>query len=182
MKLLIIRHGQTEANLLQIVQGNKFDLSLNENGIKQAQLLGISLESYNIPIFYHSVMKRAAQTAQIAAEHLNAKTIQIQGLQEVCFGDAEGRQSKEALEKYKDIFAIIDNPKHPQQDDVCVPNGETVRQSTQRAIDALQLIKQTATTQIAGVVTHGAVMRNLYKHFFKQEHRFDNCEFFEIEI
>lgn len=46
---------------------------------------------------------------------------------------------------------------------------------------ALREIAARADVPVVGVVTHGALMFNLYYHAFKQARRFDNCEFFELD-
>ena len=56
------------------------------------------------------------------------------------------------------------------------------RQSTERGMKALREIAARADVPVVGVVTHGALMFNLYYHVFKQARRFDNCEFFELEL
>ena len=47
---------------------------------------------------------------------------------------------------------------------------------------ALMKIKADCPYPVVGVATHGALMFNLYYHFFKAERRFANCEYFEVEI
>lgn len=182
MKLIIIRHGQTDANLQEIVQGGGVNLLLNDTGVAQANLVADKLKDYNFCVIYHSKLNRAVHTAKIISQKCKASLVAIDGLEEVSFGDAEGMKGCDAKEKYKDIFDIIHNHEHPQSKNVCVPNGETVAQSTARALKALNYIKENAKDEIVAVVTHGALMYNIYNHFFNQEKRFENCNFFELEI
>lgn len=182
MKLIIFRHGETDGNVKNIVQGAGVDCPLNEHGKSQAAELRDKLAELKLPVIYCSKMTRAKQTAQIVAEANNSKVIVQDGLEEVHFGVAEGMPSAEAHIKYAEIFNTINEMPNPNHLDVAIPGGETVRQSTERGLKALNEIKKNCTYDMVGVATHGALMYNLYYHYFGTEHRFANCEYFELEI
>ena len=67
MKLLIIRHGQTDGNVKGLVQGAGLDLPLNETGRAQAAAAAEKLLSLHLPVIYSSTMLRARQPAEIIA-------------------------------------------------------------------------------------------------------------------
>lgn len=182
MKLVIIRHGQTDGNVQNMVQGAGVDLPLNEVGQAQAAEAAEKLSLYRLPIIYCSQMKRAKQTAEIIAEKLGVSVEAVDGMEEVHFGEAEGMLSEDAHKKYADIFEVINNENDPKRFDVSIPGGETMNQCIARGVEALEKISQTSPYETAAVVTHGALMYNLYYHFFGEPRRFHNCEFFEIEI
>lgn len=182
MKLFIFRHGQTDGNVQNIVQGAGVDCPLNDTGRQQAAELKEKLAVYNIPVFYCSKLSRAKETAEIAASSNGAEIIPIDGLEEVHLGDAEGMRSEDAHEKYADVFAVINDENNPLHMDTRIPNSETKRQSTQRVLKALDYIKDNCPYQTAGVATHGALMYNLYYHLYGVSRKFDNCECIEVEI
>ena len=64
MRLLVTRHGQTDWNLQNRLQGWA-DNPINENGIRQAKELREKIRDQKIDICYSSSLKRAAETAQI---------------------------------------------------------------------------------------------------------------------
>ena len=64
MEILLVRHGQTEWNLLTKVQG-KADVELNEQGIKQAEETRNYLKNEKIDLILCSPLKRTMQTAEI---------------------------------------------------------------------------------------------------------------------
>ncbi len=67
MKLIIIRHGESEANAKGISQGNLdewIDTPLTEKGKKQAKAVAKRLEDEDIEIIISSDLKRAKQTAE----------------------------------------------------------------------------------------------------------------------
>lgn len=182
MKLVIFRHGRTDGNVKNIIQGAGIDFPLNEEGIAQAEELKQKLASLNLPVIYCSTLCRAQKTAEIVASSNNCPVISINGLEEVHFGEAEGMLSEDAHKKYGDILAIIHDENNPLREDISIPGGETVRQSTERGLMALEYIKQNCPYDTAGVASHGALMFNIYKHYFNENHRFENCECFELEL
>ena len=64
--LYIIRHGRTELNTRQLLQGRS-DYPLNEEGIEQARRAAERLRGIAFSRVYTSPLKRAAQTAAILA-------------------------------------------------------------------------------------------------------------------
>lgn len=64
MKLYVIRHGETENNVLRLVQGRN-DSPLTENGIKKAELLKKEIDGKKIDVVISSPLKRAVDTAKI---------------------------------------------------------------------------------------------------------------------
>lgn len=123
MKLLIIRHGQTDGNVKGLVQGAGLDLPLNETGRAQAAAAAEKLLSLHLPVIYSSTMLRARQTAEIIAAGVGCPTVAVEGLEEVHFGEAEGMLSEDAHRIYGDVFEVINNEGHPRRFDVCLPGG-----------------------------------------------------------
>ena len=182
MRLIIFRHGETDGNVKNIVQGAGVDCPLNEHGKRQAAVLRDELAAKDLPVIYCSRMCRAHETAEIVALSNNAPVIELDGLEEVHYGIAEGMPSEKAHVEFAAVFEAINDKNNPQRFDVAIPGAETVRESTERGLKALARIKEICPYEMAGVATHGALMFNLYYHFFKLERRFANCEYFELEI
>jgi Histidine phosphatase superfamily (branch 1) len=102
VRLYFCRHGETENNRLNIIQGARIDPPINGNGMKQATLLGLALSNARLPpsLVLHSPLLRAKQTAWLVSEQLLAvkssenKRIEmrvVKDLAEVDFGSmAEG--------------------------------------------------------------------------------------------
>ena len=88
-KIYIVRHGQTDFNLQNIVQGSGVDSDLNARGIAQAKAF---YECYkNIPFdkIYTSSLKRTRQTVQGFID-LGIPAESLPGLNEICWGNKEG--------------------------------------------------------------------------------------------
>ena len=70
MKLLVIRHGESEADLLDVHEG-RADFALTERGHRQAEAMAEYVaNNYDISKIYASTLTRAKQTAG----HLSEKT------------------------------------------------------------------------------------------------------------
>src|ERR1700744_3612221 len=62
--IYFMRHGESEANIQKIIQGQELDSPLNETGIKQAIYTGKYLKTHGkFDAVYASPLKRAASTA-----------------------------------------------------------------------------------------------------------------------
>jgi len=64
MRLILIRHAESEANAKGINQGQKVDTFLSKLGVKQAKQVAQRLGDEKIEIIYSSDLKRAKQTAE----------------------------------------------------------------------------------------------------------------------
>jgi broad specificity phosphatase PhoE len=88
-KIYIVRHGQTDFNLQNIVQGSGVDSSLNERGRAQARAF---FEAYkNIPFdkVYTSKLKRTTESVQQFLD-LGIRVETLVGLNEISWGNKEG--------------------------------------------------------------------------------------------
>lgn len=92
MYLYLVRHGQTNDNFNNIVQG-RVDNPLNDVGRAQAKETGLKLKSLNIPFdkLLYSPLKRAKESALIINSILNIKDYGEEfDLIEREFGNLEG--------------------------------------------------------------------------------------------
>lgn len=91
MELYVTRHGQTDWNVQQKVQG-KADISLNDKGRKQAKETAKKLKSEKIDLIICSPLKRAKETAQAINKGRNIPVIYDDKISERDFGEFEGKQ------------------------------------------------------------------------------------------
>ncbi|MGE5605849.1 MAG: histidine phosphatase family protein [Bacteroidota bacterium] len=100
MELLIIRHGQSEADLLQCHEG-RADFPLTDLGKKQAALLAEWLvENFPPDYIVSSPLQRAKQTAEIVGERAGLKVQYFEELMEFNNGLLAGLPYDEAERKY----------------------------------------------------------------------------------
>ena len=101
-EIYLIRHGETDWNVLHKAQGGEFDIPLNNNGKKQAKKTGSylatnRLSSGQFDLIISSGMKRAHETATIIAKQLlyTKPILIIEDLKERLYGDLGGKIDEE---------------------------------------------------------------------------------------
>ena len=126
--LYIIRHGQTELNTRQVLQGRS-DSPLNETGIEQARKAAKRLRGIDFSHVYTSPLKRAVQTAAIVVPGI--RPVADERLIEMDYGPYEGadlsRLPPEILHFFSDF---VHNPApegmEPRAFDPVLPEGDWV--------------------------------------------------------
>ena len=107
--ILLIRHGQSEWNKLNLFTGFK-NIELSEQGIEEANKAGKNFKNLDIKfnIVFTSELKRAQETAKIILQNLGqwdflyneGKIISNINLNERDYGDLTGLNKKETAEKF----------------------------------------------------------------------------------
>ena len=140
----LIRHGETEQNVLKVWQGHT-DTPLNKTGLRQAKLLASRLKDSNATV-YSSNLKRASETASFLSKKIELR----ETLREINVGDFTGMPVGQTFSSNNDIFQSLQN------DSYQFPNGETVKEFKQRVKDELEYIfGNIENGSEAIVVTHG---------------------------
>ena len=88
MRLILVRHGETDGNRHRFV--GREDLLLNANGRSQAASLASTLTSHAIDRIYSSPLERATATARPTAEAKGLDIIVRAELIEIDFGGLQG--------------------------------------------------------------------------------------------
>jgi probable phosphoglycerate mutase len=102
VKLYLIRHAESTANVRKILDTALPGPPLTELGQQQAQTLADRLCGEPIVAVYASRAIRAQQTAAPLAAALTLEVQVIDGVHEVSIGELEGRGDVEALKAYAD--------------------------------------------------------------------------------
>lgn len=119
-KVIIVRHGQSIANLNDKHQGagdEWSDTPLSKEGLEQARLVAKRLENEDVSKIYSSTLKRASMTAQEIAKLHNVQVIEDPRIID-SFG---GSELQEIIERCKDF--LKDTP--PEENIIIVAHGET---------------------------------------------------------
>ena len=88
MKIYLIRHGESKANVERLFVGNG-DVPLTERGLAQARRTAQELKDIQVDAIYSSDLDRAYQTAMQTATLLNVPVIKDAGLREINVGKYE---------------------------------------------------------------------------------------------
>jgi len=148
MKLILVRHAQSEANAKGIFQDNTLGTPLSKQGIEQAKNLALRLKDEKIDAIYSSEMKRAEETANIIAKNHNVKVILDKRLNEFNSGTL---RSKDELFNF---FEKHRGEKGDEYFDVKTPGGESKRDHANKIESFLSEIIQKYKGTII-VISHG---------------------------
>jgi len=96
MKLVLVRHGETEANLGRVLQGLNPG-KLSKVGIDQSKALGRFLKKYKIDVIYCSPIDRCQETLKYIMEETGwrTKVVHTPLIQERDFGKFSGKPHSE---------------------------------------------------------------------------------------
>jgi probable phosphoglycerate mutase len=164
--IIAIRHGETPWNALSRIQGH-IDIDLNEEGRRQANLLGQAFQTRDesnpfgpIQAIYASDLKRALNTATPLAKALQLQIIQDQRLRERHFGDFEGKTWNDIETHSPEISALW-----RARDPLWRPgsNAESLSDLDHRIRQAVQQIAAKHLGSQIVIVSHGGVMDILYR-------------------
>ncbi|MCH3909261.1 MAG: 2,3-diphosphoglycerate-dependent phosphoglycerate mutase [Bacilli bacterium] len=106
VKLVLIRHGQSEWNLSNQFTGWT-DVDLSENGVKEAHEAGLTLkkDGYSFDVAFSSVLKRANKTMEIVLGELGESNIEKHfswRLNERHYGALQGLNKADSAKKWGD--------------------------------------------------------------------------------
>ncbi|NLE97496.1 MAG: histidine phosphatase family protein, partial [Propionibacterium sp.] len=151
MRLILIRHGQTDSNLNRLLDTAHPGAPLNDTGQQQAAALVHQLADERIDALYASTLTRAQETAAPLAEARGLEVEIIDGIQEIAAGVEEMNAD---WTRYVGVLETWS----PDNLDVGVEGGETAREFLTRYSEAMRKIEADGH-EVAALVSHGAAMR-----------------------
>lgn len=155
MELVLIRHGESEANRQGIVQGH-FDSPLSEAGCEQARALASALRHEAFEALYASDLMRARQTGEAIAERLGLTPRLDPMIREIDIGLFSGRTWAHIAEHHPDDYRRF---KETGRWSV-VPGAESDDAQEERVEGFIAKLRAAHTGRVA-VVAHGAILRRL---------------------
>lgn len=154
-RLILIRHGQSEANLTRRFAGN-YNAPLTELGKLQAQKSAEYVAShYNVSKVYASDLDRAFATGKAVADRLGLEIIPDARLREIGAGEWEGMALSEIAEKYSDDHRVwVSDIGHSAP-----TGGEKVSALAERVFGAVKEIAEQNDGQTVVLATHATPIR-----------------------
>ena len=158
LRLVLVRHGQTPANVAKTLDTVLPGPGLTDLGRLQAEALGKELAADPLgPVgrIVHSPARRARETASLAAPVLGLEPSEVAGTHEVQVGDLEGRNDEAAIARFRATYDAW------REGDVTarMPGGESGRDVLDRYLPALEGLRGGDVTGTVVLVSHGAVLR-----------------------
>jgi len=156
MRLILVRHGETEHNRGQLTLG-RADVPLNERGRAQARALAVSFARPPAAV-YTSPLARASETASAIATAAGAALRVEEALIEMDVGEMEHLTREELRGRYPEFVAQWLSP---ECGDACMPGGETLREVQARAWEAIERMRGEYREGDVVAVTHNFVILTL---------------------
>ncbi len=175
MKLILVRHGESEADILGVHEG-RADFSLTKKGEKQAKNLGENLKKKypKVKSIRVSTLKRAVETSIYVNEHYGLELIKEPMLMEMDNGKLAGLAFEEAEKLYP-------RPKNHMRGYGRKPGGESnlefrarVESYWQKFFDEIVINSEKDDVHI--IVSHGGTINNLIKSILEMPNS-SNCIF-----
>ena len=168
--ILLIRHGQSEWNKLNLFTGFK-NIELSDQGIEEADKAGQNFKNLNIKfdIVFTSELKRAQETAKIILKNLDqwdhlyeeGKIITDINLNERDYGDLTGLNKKETADKFGEEQVHKWRRGYSDQP----PNGESLEDVVRRVKiyfeESINPAIQSADNNNILIAAHGNSLRAL---------------------
>lgn len=192
MKLVLIRHGESEWNKLNLFTGWT-DVELSDKGVEEAKEGGKALAAagFDFDICYTSYLKRAIHTLQFVLDELDRNwlpVIKTWKLNERHYGSLQGLNKAETAEKYGEAQVKIWRrsfdvapPTLAENDERCphlqpayrgvdkaeLPRTESLKDTIARTVPYFESVikKDMQAGKRVLIAAHGNSLRALIKYF-----------------
>ncbi len=154
-RLYLVRHGQVVGHERLPANGHT-DVDITEIGMLQMENLAGRLRLNEIKVIYSSDLQRTKKGAGIIGRHHDAPHRIIPEFRELCFGDWEGLDLEDIIQRYPG------ETEKRRQDivDYRPPGrGESMRDLSQRVIPRLKAMLEEEAGNDILLVAHGGVNR-----------------------
>lgn len=166
-RLILVRHGQSEANLLGIGAG-QLDYPLTELGRAQAEAVADALtERESIDRIYSSDLRRAIDTAKPTAERLGLPIQTDRRLREIDTGEWAGLSFTVRAERFpEEVRRLREDYSHMR-----FPGGEAIPEVYRRVVCCITEILERNDGKCILITAHAGSLRTFaaYVHGFAED-------------
>ncbi len=180
---ILVRHGQTAANLNDYVGGSTDD-PLTETGHEQARKVAAHLKTKasNATALYASPLSRAWETASHIGESLGMTPEKLDSLREWHAGEWDGMKSSDI--SHQEAF----DPEAFRKPDFRPPSGETLGEVQTRVVRVFREIAGRHPGEQVVVVSHGTALALTLAELIDNsmaawiQYRLENCSVTELML
>ncbi|WP_369713195.1 histidine phosphatase family protein [Leptotrichia sp. HSP-342] len=176
LKLYIVRHGQTEWNVLKKFQG-QLNSPLTLEGIEKIKETSIELKNIKFEAVYTSELGRTISTAEIILQYNNSERIKdtnkklkpqkLSELNEIYFGEWQGMNFKEIFLKYpKEAHNYFYEVKNYNAKNI---KAEELKDGLERFLKGINKIVNKHKSGNILIVTHGTVLELFLNYIQNKE-------------
>jgi len=176
MRVYLVRHGQSEANLNRRYAGQS-DVKLTPLGLQQAEAIRPVLEEIEFDKVYSSDLSRAIDTQRAALPGYTAEQTPL--LREISVGNLAGKSIAEFWEKYGGVSQTA------QYGDYTPYGGENRQMLDARVLQFMKTLEESPGENVAVFAHRGVLvsfLRNILGDTFTNNAiQCDNCAIFVLE-
>ena len=154
-KIILIRHGESEANQLSTLAGFS-DYQLTELGFEQARLTAEHLKNERIDAIYSSDLLRAHNTAKPHAELRGLEVCDSSELREIYAGLWEGKKVEDIIAEYNGFYHNVWRDNFGECE---LPEGESVPHLGERIFCEVKRIAAENRGRTILIGCHAAAIR-----------------------
>lgn len=154
IKLILIRHGETDKNIGKKLHQAQDLESLNGKGVGQMEKTASALKTENVGIIYSSNEQRAIESGKILSRKLAVPFKIILGMQERNWGKFSGKP-------WPEVEAILKPMSFDERYNYVPPGGESWKEFETRLIGSLKRILNENQGKTVIIVSHGGAIRAL---------------------
>lgn len=134
LNLLVVRHGETVAEIKRNLAGHR-QISISNKGEKDAEKIGEKIKKFDIDQIYSSDLKRTKETAEIIKEvsGFSGKIRKSKQIREMDFGDYTGEKKQKVIEK---------DPRFLKDSGYKSPRGESYAELKERVLNFIEGLEE----------------------------------------
>ncbi|MEL7129105.1 MAG: histidine phosphatase family protein [Pseudomonadota bacterium] len=153
--IIVMRHGESEANSRQIISDKLVDHPLTDRGLEQARRAALSLKDEPIDLIITSTRQRARLTGEEVNKLHGVQVLETEDLIERNYGIFSGIPDREAHEiMEKQGFSWLN-----------IPESESVEALDARVKRVVTSVTNLHASHHALIVTHADVVRAFFRVF-----------------
>jgi probable phosphoglycerate mutase len=135
MELYLLRHGESQANVVQVYASIEGNWPLSDEGRRQAEKQAARLKNRHLDAIFCSTLVRTRETADIVGQACGIIPVSSERLVEIGLGDLDGTSQKDpaANDAFQAVLACWD----ARESDARFPNGESLAEAAARVGDFL---------------------------------------------
>ncbi len=162
--IYLVRHGETEWNVKNLIQGHS-DSPLTDKGIGQALNLGRKLQHTDFDAIFSSDLLRAKRTAELLKLERKLIINTSRLLRERFFDQLEGKSWEDIKNEQKEIFDKLESLSEKEKKLFkYTPQAESDDEILGRMITFLREISVVYINKTVLVVSHGGILRTFLNH------------------
>ncbi|WP_100488066.1 2,3-diphosphoglycerate-dependent phosphoglycerate mutase [Sporolactobacillus pectinivorans] len=191
MKLVIVRHGESEYNKLDLFSGWE-DIALTEKGISEARAAGrdINQTGIHFDVAFTSVLKRSIKSLQYILDEIGQEWLPVHktwrlnersygALQRLNKAETADERGHDLVNRWRKSYDALppmlenDDPRHPchdrryaHVDPYLLPGGESLKTTLDRVLPCWsdQIVPHLLSGENVLVVSHRNTLRALVKY------------------